>query len=422
MRKSRKCIAGVLWAALLTFAAGVAHAKVDYLCLKGGSVIDPALRTMKRTDLIIRGNLIDELRRSGATATPCQGRTIDISGAFVVPGFVDTHVHAWGNPSPVKEANDEEWGDEGTAERVLQTGVVAFLSMSSEAEDLLLRDRLRGSSRHAQMVIAAPTFPGASGAKQARDRIAAMVKTGADLIKLFAGGAQMGVMLQEARRFNKKTVVHIANWEQGRQAVKGGATAITHLEDEAVIPNDLVQEMAKRNTISIPTMAVQCDLASFANNKTPAWWSDPLLQLVTGDVLRADYRHANDFSGHAIRTIRWQAAGCRTNDFASIKRLREGRVNILAGSDTGNVGTFQGFSLHREMELLVEAGLSTWEALEAGTSAGAAFLSLPFGVTPGAEASIVVLEKSPIDDIRNTRLIRHVIHHGQLLRPLPLAR
>ena len=420
MRKSRKYNAGVLWAGFLTLATtGVAEAKVAELCLKGGFVIDPALRTIKRSDLIIRGSRIGALEPSGATATPCQGRTIDISGAFLVPGFVDTHVHAWGNPSPVKEANDEEWGDEGTAERVLKAGVVAFLSMSSEAEDLLSRDHLRDSPRHAQMVIAAPTFSGAASAKQARDRIGGMVKAGPDLIKLFAGGAQMSVMLQEASRLGKKTVVHIANWEQARQAVKGGASAITHLEDEAIIPNDLVREMAKRKTISIPTMAVQCDMSLFAKEKTPAWFSDPLIQLVTGALLRADYRRANEFSDHALRTIRWQAAGCRTNDFASIKLLREGRVRILAGSDSGNVGTFQGFSLHREMELLVEAGLSSWEALDAGTSAGAAFLNLSFGVTAGSEASIVVLEKSPIDDIRNTRLIRHVIHHGQWLGSPP---
>lgn len=392
---------------------GLAGAQTDELCLTGGFVVSPADRTVIRADVIIQGSRIV---RVSASQVQCAGRTLDIRGAFVVPGFVDTHVHVWGNPSPVAEANDEEWGEEGTAERTLQTGVVAFLSMSADADDLALRERLRDSPQHSQFVLASPTYTGAASAKEARSRISAMVKRGPDLIKLFAGGSQMAAMIGQARAMGKKTVVHIANWQDALAAVKAGATAITHLEDEAIIPNSLVQEMLKRKTISIPTLAVQCDMAQLADPmKAPEWWNEPLLQKVLGFQVRADYAKVGEFSDKTLRTIAWQKAGCTTNDFASIKRLRAAGVRILAGSDTGNLGTFQGFSLHREMQLLAEAGLSNWEALEAGTSAAAAFLELPYGVTEDSEASIVVLEKSPIDDIRNTQRIRHVIHHGKVL-------
>jgi imidazolonepropionase-like amidohydrolase len=406
-------MAVVAWLAL---SAGLSNAMAqdNELCLTGGFVVSPAKRTITRADVIIRGSRIAKVSASQAK---CAGKTIDISGAFVVPGFVDTHVHVWGNPSPVAEANDEEWGEEGTARRTLQTGVVAFLSMSAEPEDLALREKLRASPLHTQFVLAAPTYTGAATAKEARSRIAAMVKEGPDLIKLFAGGSQMAAMIGQARALGRKTVVHIANWHDALAAVKAGATAITHLEDEAVIPDDLVQEMAKRKTISIPTMAVQCDMAQLADPKNPpAWWNEPLLQKVLGPLVRADYANAEKFSEKALRTIAWQKPGCTKNDYASIKRLRAAGVRILAGSDTGNLGTFQGYSLHREMQLLAEAGMSNWEALEAGTTAAAAFLELPYGVTEGSEASIVVLEKSPIDDIKNTQRIRHVIHHGKVLK------
>lgn len=376
-------------------------------------MVSPANRTITRADLTIRGSRIVSVSTNQNT---CAGKTLNISGAFVVPGFVDTHVHVWGNPSPVAEANDEEWGEEGTAKRTLQTGVVGFLSMSAEAEDVALRERLRNSPQHTQFVLAAPTYTAAASAREARLRIASMVKRGPELIKLFAGGSQIAAMVGQARTMGKKTVVHIANWKDARAAVMAGATAITHLEDEAIIPNDLVQEMVKRKTVSIPTLAVQCDMALLADPMhPPQWWNDPLLQKVVGSQVRADYENILHFSDKSRRTIAWQKAGCTTNDFASIKRLRDAGVRILAGSDTGNLGTFQGFSLHREMQLLTEAGLSNWEALAAGTTQAAEFLQLPFGVTEGAEASLVVLEKSPIEDIKNTRRIRYVIHHGKLL-------
>lgn len=414
MKSSRRCATGLVALLLGANAAQVqAQEQKQDLCLKGGFVVSPATRTITKADLTIRGTRIVKVSTNQAT---CAGKQLDITGAFVVPGFIDTHVHVWGNPSPVAEANDEEWGEEGTAKRALQTGVVAFLSMSGEAEDVAMRDRLRASPQHTQFVLAAPTYTAAKNDQEARSRIASMVKRGPDLIKLFAGGSQIAAMVGQARALGKKTVVHIASWQDARAAVKAGATAITHLEDEAIIPNDLVQEMVKRKTISIPTLAVQCDMALLADPKLPPqWWSDPLLQKVLGPKVRADYAKASEFSKKTLRTIEWQKAGCTTNDFASIKRLRDAGVLILAGSDTGNLGTFQGFSLHREMQLLAEAGLSNWEALAAGTSAAAAFLELPYGVTEGSEASIVVLEASPVDDIRNTRKIRYVIHHGKLL-------
>jgi imidazolonepropionase-like amidohydrolase len=64
---------------------------------------------------------------------------------------------------------------------------------------------------------------------------------------------------------------------------------------------------------------------------------------------------------------------------------------------------------------LVEAGLSSWQALAAATTEAGAFLGRAYGVTPGSEANLVVLDASPIDDIRNTQRIAYVIHHGAIV-------
>jgi imidazolonepropionase-like amidohydrolase len=68
--------------------------------------------------------------------------------------------------------------------------------------------------------------------------------------------------------------------------------------------------------------------------------------------------------------------------------------------------------VHRELIQLVAAGLTPWQAIAAATTDAAAFLGRSYGVTPGSEATLVVLDASPIEDIRNTQRIASVVHHG----------
>ena len=229
----------------------------------------------------------------------------------------------------------------------------------------------------------------------------------------------MAPIVDEARKLGLKTVVHISDWDHARAALRAGASAITHFEDEVIIPDDLVALWAKQPTWSIPTMVVQCDLARLV--ASPARWSDPLLIRMTSPALRAAYQDEARFSTCAREWIGWQKDGCVPHDFPTLRQLHVRGVGLLAGSDTGNLGTFQGYSLHREIELMAEAGITTWEALRAATTNAAAFLGIPWGVQPGDPANLLVLAASPLADIGNTRRIVHVIHRGHriALPPAP---
>jgi len=96
---------------------------------------------------------------------------------------------------------------------------------------------------------------------------------------------------------------------------------------------------------------------------------------------------------------------------------------VLAGTDCPNVAIVSGFSLHRELELLVRAGLSPREALRAATSRPAARLgkSDVFGtVAPGRSADLLVLGADPLADIRHTRRLERVIARGRSYDPARL--
>jgi imidazolonepropionase-like amidohydrolase len=98
--------------------------------------------------------------------------------------------------------------------------------------------------------------------------------------------------------------------------------------------------------------------------------------------------------------------------------MQKAGVKILAGTDAPAPFVFPGFALHDELALLVEAGLTPHEALEAATSNAAEFLGAlqdSGSIAAGKYADMVVLDANPLDDIRNTQKIRAVILRGKLL-------
>jgi imidazolonepropionase-like amidohydrolase len=99
-----------------------------------------------------------------------------------------------------------------------------------------------------------------------------------------------------------------------------------------------------------------------------------------------------------------------------VSALRQAGIQLLAGTDVVELGMFVGWSLHRELKLFVQAGLSPWEALATATINAGHFLGKDYGIQPGAEGSVLVLDASPIDDIWNTTKIRMVVHHGQVVQ------
>jgi imidazolonepropionase-like amidohydrolase len=103
---------------------------------------------------------------------------------------------------------------------------------------------------------------------------------------------------------------------------------------------------------------------------------------------------------------------------ALVDRFHRAGGTVLAGTDC--VAIVSGFSLHRELELLVRAGLSTMDALRAATSGPAARLDRAneFGaIAPGLSADLVLLGADPLADIRNVRRIERVAARGRVYEP-----
>jgi imidazolonepropionase-like amidohydrolase len=103
----------------------------------------------------------------------------------------------------------------------------------------------------------------------------------------------------------------------------------------------------------------------------------------------------------------------------NVGRMKKAGVEILAGTDLGNPFIFPGFSLHDELELLVKAGLSAFEALQTATVNPSRFFGMQDSlgtIEKGKIADMVLLDANPLENISNTKKIFAVIINGKLLQ------
>jgi imidazolonepropionase-like amidohydrolase len=115
---------------------------------------------------------------------------------------------------------------------------------------------------------------------------------------------------------------------------------------------------------------------------------------------------------------RWVCCAPFEDLLANIAMLHDRGVSIVLGTDTGNPHLFAGYSVHNELELLVRAGLTPMEALEAATRRAAEMLGGDdeFGtLEPGKRADLLILAANPLEDIRNTRTLEVVISEGKVI-------
>jgi imidazolonepropionase-like amidohydrolase len=421
----------------------------DGIALVGATVIDgtggPALANAV---VVVRRGRIESVGQRAGFELPRKTREVDVSGQWIIPGLIDAHAHlgpvfSWARP------------------RYLAWGVTTVRDVHS-AINLLpaLQRKPDAAAPFGPRVYAAgamidglpTTYPDAIGIndeKEARKGVDRLVTAGADFIKVYTrvDGPALRAIVDEAKAFHLTVTGHLGMTD-ALAAAKAGIAAIEHLsgipEAASRNPSSIItahyrgffpgwtaferswadldsaalarvaQRLADAKITIIPTLVLHETLSRL---REPGITSDPALADVPPEQKR-DW----DVSGMISR------AGWTEQDFQAFRKSRVkqdlfvrlfvaagGRV--AAGTDASNQMLVPGYSEHREMELLVRAGLTPREALRAATRNAAVLLgadSLGL-IAPGKAADLVVLSKDPMADIRNTRAIQAVVGRGRLL-------
>ncbi len=426
-------VAALVGAGIASIAPLAVPAAAQELYLTGGRVIDPATRQIRAQNLLIRDGRI-----AGSPAEAPDGfagETLDITGQWVIPALVDLHTHSFGNQAPVQGAMEFP-GTIIISHRMLYAGVGAFLDLfSPEDQIFFIRNAQReNQTPGADIFAAGPCMTAPEGhcseygiptrlmstPEEATRQVDELAPRAPDVIKLVysQGGrlpsvdrATMTAVVTAARRHGIKTIIHIGSWEDVRHVAIAGATAITHVPVDEVVPDDVIDLMVEHGVASIPTLAVQLGVSDLTAH--PEYLDAPLARAVASEAVLAAYR-SDELMPAAVRWRERQIEE-KPRVLESVRRMHEAGIPIFVGTDSGNLGTIQGWSVHHELMKLVEAGLEEWEALASGSVEAAAFLGQSYGVEEGDAANLVVLEASPIEDIRNTQRVVHVIHRGRLM-------
>lgn len=410
---------------LLTLAAPL---RADYL-FTNGTLLTMTGEAPRRADLRVVDQRIAEI---GSSLAPHEGdEVIDMQGGWLIPGLAEMHAHV---PAPDQ---GEQYRDDVLFLWVAN-GVTTARGMLGHPDHLALRQALAAHRvLGPRLITSGPSFNGNSvtGEAQARQMVRDQYAAGYDFLKIHPGmtRAQYDAMADEARRLGIRFAGHVPEDVGLGHALKQGQATIDHLDGfiEALLPQStaressapfavdladaadiarlppLIEVMRRTGAAVVPTETLLENLAA----DVPALLDRPETGYLPSALL-AQYRDA--LQGRFARMP--QAALALRKQV--IGALHEAGVPILLGSDSPQIFNVPGFSIHRELEALVAAGLTPLEALAAGTRAPARYFgrSDDFGeLREGLAADLVLLADDPGADITHTRSIRGVMVRGRWL-------
>jgi imidazolonepropionase-like amidohydrolase len=422
--------------------------------------------------IITRGNRIAAVGHVDSVRVPPGSRIIDGRGLHIVPGFIDMHAHYAMGPVTIdttsKPATMRMTYDHAAGVEMLQTlqafGITTLRNPGGPTrEAVALRDSVRLGLRRGPRIFTAGEVIDVVQAeglvsqitneREMRAEVARQAAMGVDYVKLYASlpPALIRAGVDEAHRHGVKALAHLfaTSWTD---ATKAGIDGIVHITPGSplLLPEARRAEYQKRfrGTQFMlewfdywdPSSREIADLTSVLRTHRVA--VDPTLVTFEGMAYGDDRRITENpelrFAPPSIVT-NWRkdftlTQGWTPADYASAKvawpkvlafakHLHDAGALLTAGTDAPNPWTVPGASFHRELELLVAAGIPTLDVLRIATKNGAESLGMlsELGtVAAGKFADLVLLEGDPVADIRNTRRIAWVMQDGVLARPSEL--
>jgi len=371
---------------------------------------------IENTDVLVENRRIAQVGKN--IENKKDYRELDAAGQTLIPGLVDAHTHTWGNA--LKQA--------------LNFGVTTELDMftlpASSNPHQGLRDDLSNVEQadlfSATILATAPKghgteygfeIPVLNSVDQVTPFVRARIDDGADYIKavyLSTGSerqyypsiskAILARLIEEAHQHQKLLVVHVDNLISATEAIELGADGIIHSFMDKVVDQAFIDLMLSNKAFIVPTLSVQASVAGV--NGAHLFSEAEVIQTFLSIEQRQQLNAA--FQDYGIPKTAYQVAE------KSVGLLAKAGVPILAGSDAPNPGTAHGVTLHGELQLLVEAGLTPEQAIHSAT--GAASKIFPIGLRgtlkTGAPASMILLSGNPFVDISATQSISAIWKNG----------
>ncbi|MET0500168.1 MAG: amidohydrolase family protein [Candidatus Binatia bacterium] len=405
----------VLAASLLLTTSVTAQLTV----LTHATVIDgTGTGAQKDVTIVMENGRIRDIGPSSKVPAPSGATIVDLKGKFVTPGIINAHGHVGEKTEP-------------QLRQYALYGVTTASSMQTDPDEVVqVREaQKRGELRGARVSTVKYRFapdPEVVTPEQARAKVDEIVAAGADYIKVWVDGGFgtrpkltpqfCAAVLEQARKHGKLTFAHVYELSDARMLVERGLNVLAHNVRDREVDSEFIAMLKQRNVTLIPTLIR--DEFSFAYGDAPAWIDDPFFQRFVPPerlaVLKTKIRD-QQLKNPQRALIK---AGFEMNK-VNLKKLSAGGVRIALGTDSGGAADrffVQGYSEHREMELMVQSGMTPMQVIQSFSKGASEALGIDkeFGtLAKGKAADLLVLEKNPLDAIVNMRSIQAIYLGGK---------
>jgi imidazolonepropionase-like amidohydrolase len=398
-------------------------ARAGVTAVRGVRLFD-GTRVVPRANVVFDGTTI--VAAGPGVAIPAGATVIDGTGRTLLPGLIDSHTHAFGP----------------ALERALRFGVTTELDMFTSVDALkqwkreqsegivTTRADIRSAGTlitvkggHGTEYIPIPTYAPGTDPQEFVD---ARIAEGSDYIKLIEetgeaygahiptlSRADLEALITAAHKRKKMAVVHISTLAGAKMAIESGADGLVHLFGDHAPDEGFGKFAAAHHVFVVPTLTVIESASGVASGAS-----------LVSDARMAPYLSIEEIANLKRSFPKRAANDDLLNAAAALHELKAARVPLLAGTDAPNPGTTHGASIHRELELLVQNGLTPVEALTAATSTPAKIFALADRgrIAKGLRADLVLVNGDPTTDIQATRDIVTVWRNGVALPRQPETR
>ncbi|MGH8251948.1 MAG: amidohydrolase family protein [Steroidobacteraceae bacterium] len=442
------------------------------IAITGVIVVHPARDAAKAADpgstVVIREGRIVQVGPADSIELPDGATVIDGRGKWVVPGLVDAHVHFFqsGNiytrpdvmdfnavvPYAQEVARNKARLD-ATFKVWLASGVTGVVDIGGPYWNFEVRHRARETAAAPRMAVAGPLISMVErpqldlgdppivridSAEASRALAARMLERDADYIKVWfihqqgddlaAQEAIVKAAGDAAHAAGKKLAVHATELLVAKAALRAGADLLVHSVFDAPVDDEFIA-LAKRNKLLYcPTLFVMHGYPLALSNQ---WKATPEEASRADPEILAAMDDLNEIPAEKLpeRVAKVMAAKPQPAPpkvaMDNLRKLADAGITIVMGTDAGNIGTLHGPSIHREMRMMVESGLTPLEVLRSATTNGAMALGRAEDlgeISAGKLADLVVLDADPLAEVGNLARVHRTIKDGVVYDPEALMR
>jgi imidazolonepropionase-like amidohydrolase len=429
-------------------------AKAEPIAFKNVRIIDGNGKApIQNGVMVVDGEWITAIGPAKRVRIRSNARVVDLKGKTIMPGIINAHGHV-GLVSGGKNRADA-YTRENVLSQLLQYekyGVTTMCSLGLNRDIVYgIRDEQRKggipgatlytAGRGIGVPEAAPPVPVAPDQvyrpTTQEEAVAAVRETlthHPDIIKIWVDDIYgkfpkmtpdvYKTVIQEAHQQGVRVAAHVFYLADAKALAAAGVDVFAHSIRDQPVDGELIRTMIENGIDYVPTFTVDESAFVFAESKKLQ--QDPQLAAAAGPettqmIQSAEYRKKVESDPNTPKIKAALATGMK-----NLKMLQQAGVRIAFGTDSGAQPVrIPGWAEHREMELMVKAGLKPLEAIKAATSGAARALLLyreRGSLEAGKRADFIVLSADPSKDIRNTRKIVAVWHAGKEVAPALAAK